>query len=132
MIRTFEQCVRATLRNPGATLTVERVLATAMVLTTTTITIAIHQLKHRPAQVIASGGGVRNGLLRKSLQAMLAREKIEMLTADELGVKEAAKEAMAFALLGAATLDGEPSNVPSATGAKRGAILGSITPGPGA
>jgi anhydro-N-acetylmuramic acid kinase len=48
----------------------------------------------------------------------------------DLGVPADAKEALAFALLAAATLDGEPSNVPSVTGAKRAVVLGSITPKP--
>jgi anhydro-N-acetylmuramic acid kinase len=46
------------------------------------------------------------------------------------GVASEAKEAVAFALLGAATLDGVLSNIPSATGAKRAVVLGSITPKP--
>jgi len=41
-----------------------------------------------------------------------------------------AKEAIAFALLGAATLDRIPSNVPSATGAKWAVVQGSLTPKP--
>jgi anhydro-N-acetylmuramic acid kinase len=53
-----------------------------------------------------------------------------MLTTDDVGVPSAAKEAVAFALLGAATLDGEPANVPSCTGARCAVILGSITPSP--
>ena len=53
-----------------------------------------------------------------------------MKTTDDLGMASEAKEAVAFALLGAATLDGVPSNVPSVTGARRGVVLGSITPRP--
>jgi anhydro-N-acetylmuramic acid kinase len=132
MISTFEECVRRTLRNPGACLTVERLLATAMVMTTTSVVLGISILKQRPAEVIASGGGIRNGMLLASLQKLLERMNVEMLTADALGINAAAKEAIAFALLGAATLDGVPSNVPSATGAKRAVVLGSITPAPSA
>jgi anhydro-N-acetylmuramic acid kinase len=51
-------------------------------------------------------------------------------TTDDLGVPGQAKEAIAFALLGAATLDGIPTNVPSCTGASRPVVLGSITPKP--
>ena len=58
------------------------------------------------------------------------RRGLNILTTDDLGVPAEAKEAIAFALLGAATLDGVPSNVPSCTGAKRRVILGSITPRP--
>jgi anhydro-N-acetylmuramic acid kinase len=49
---------------------------------------------------------------------------------DESGIPSEAKEALAFALLAAATLDGFPSNIPSCTGAKRQVLLGSITPKP--
>jgi N-acetylmuramic acid 6-phosphate (MurNAc-6-P) etherase len=63
-------------------------------------------------------------LVRQSLGGVRVRK------IDELGVASEAKEAVAFALLGAATLDAEPSNVPAATGAARPVILGSITPKP--
>jgi len=49
---------------------------------------------------------------------------------NRLGILSEAKEALAFALLAAATLDNEPSNVPSATGAKCAVVLGTITPKP--
>ena len=38
--------------------------------------------------------------------------------------------ALAFAMLGAATLDVTPANVISATGARRAVVLGSVTPKP--
>jgi anhydro-N-acetylmuramic acid kinase len=78
--------------------------------------------------MIVSGGGVENAAITASLQTALAGRKMRVLRTDELGVPGPAKEAIAFALLGAATLDGFPSNVPSVTGAKRPAILGSVTP----
>jgi anhydro-N-acetylmuramic acid kinase len=62
--------------------------------------------------------------LRRSFLACPVR------TTDELGLPAEAREAVAFALLGAATLDGLASNVPSATGARRAVALGSITPRP--
>jgi anhydro-N-acetylmuramic acid kinase len=55
---------------------------------------------------------------------------VPIRTPDEFGVPSQAKEAIAFALLAAATLEGVPSNVPSVTGAKRAVVLGSITPRP--
>jgi anhydro-N-acetylmuramic acid kinase len=130
MIGLFDECIRRSLRNPSATLTTERLLATAMVITTSTITLAIQLLKPQPHELIISGGGVRNHMLYLSLDEMMAKMNIRMLIADELGVSSAAKEAMAFALLGAATLDGLPANVPSATGAKRAVVLGTVTPMP--
>jgi anhydro-N-acetylmuramic acid kinase len=55
---------------------------------------------------------------------------VPVRTSDELGIPVGAKEAIAFALLGAATLDGIAGNVPSATGARRAVVGGAITPKP--
>jgi anhydro-N-acetylmuramic acid kinase len=78
--------------------------------------------------MIISGGGSEN----QTMVEMLGQSTLNLrvIRIDELGIPSAAKEAVAFALLGAATLDRIPSNVPSATGAKRPVILGSITPSP--
>lgn len=78
--------------------------------------------------VIVGGGGVHNKTLMRMLEDRLAPARIT--THQELGISNDAKEAMAFALLGYETLHGRPSNVPSATGATRPALLGSITPKP--
>jgi anhydro-N-acetylmuramic acid kinase len=51
-------------------------------------------------------------------------------TTEALGVPVTAKEAMAFAFLSLETLAGRPGNVPSATGARRPVLLGSVTPPP--
>jgi anhydro-N-acetylmuramic acid kinase len=53
-----------------------------------------------------------------------------VLVSDELGITSTSKEGLAFALLGAATLDGTPANVVGATGACRPVVLGAITPKP--
>jgi anhydro-N-acetylmuramic acid kinase len=47
----------------------------------------------------------------------------------ELGVPSDAKEAVAFALIGWATLHGLPGSVPSCTGASGPRVLGRVTPG---
>jgi anhydro-N-acetylmuramic acid kinase len=80
-------------------------------------------------EMIVSGGGVHNRAIMDQLRGFVGRS-VAIRTTDELGVPGAAKEAIAFALLGAATLDNMPSNVPSATGARRPVVLGSITPKP--
>jgi anhydro-N-acetylmuramic acid kinase len=77
-------------------------------------------------ELIASGGGIRNPVIMAALRKYVGKVK----TSDEFGVPSEAKEAIAFALLGTATLDGFPSNVPTATGAARPVVLGSITPKP--
>jgi anhydro-N-acetylmuramic acid kinase len=104
-------------------------LATACAVTAASIASAV--TRFCPAQVgevIASGGGTRNAAIMGTLRTELGG--VPVRTTDELGVPSDAKEAIAFALLAAATLDGEPSNVPSVTGARRAVVLGSITPAP--
>ena len=107
----------------------EYLLKTACTLTADTILQAIRQfLSPFPGEIIVSGGGTKNKTLMSLLRQPLG--EVPLLTTDELGVSGQSKEAMAFALLGAATLDNEPSNVPSATGARRRVVLGSVTPAP--
>lgn len=115
-------------------LTLDDELATACALTTTTIWDSIQSSGHIGSsgrtilngQLIVSGGGAKNQAIMRGLK----HASWQMMTTDELGVPGEAKEAIAFALLGAATLDGVPSNVPSCTGARRSAVLGSVTPRP--
>jgi anhydro-N-acetylmuramic acid kinase len=102
-------------------------LATAAALTAETISRAYRDfLLTRSAiqTVILGGGGVHNCALRDMLAERLRPARI--CTHADFGLPDDAKEAVAFALLGYATLRRRPSNVPSATGAKRPAILGKI------
>jgi anhydro-N-acetylmuramic acid kinase len=85
-------------------------------------------LKPFPDEIIVSGGGTLNKTMMDAIRQGLA--DCDVRTIDELGIPSAAKEAMAFALLGAATLDGVPGNVPAATGARRRVVLGAVTPKP--
>jgi anhydro-N-acetylmuramic acid kinase len=104
-------------------------LATACQITATTLAEGIMRFARREVdEVIVSGGGAKNPVMIEMLRRALGNVPIRWT--DDLGVPGDAKEAMAFALLGAATLDGEPSNVPSCTGARRAVVLGSITPKP--
>jgi anhydro-N-acetylmuramic acid kinase len=77
--------------------------------------------------MIVSGGGVNNPTLMAMLRNEIASLGIELHFSDEFGLPAEAKEAVAFALLAHETWHRRPSNVPSATGAKRAAILGKIS-----
>jgi anhydro-N-acetylmuramic acid kinase len=77
--------------------------------------------------VLVSGGGARNPTLLRMLQDALPSASVR--TVDTLKLDADAKEAIAFAVAGYATLHGWPNNVPAATGATHPAVLGSITPG---
>jgi anhydro-N-acetylmuramic acid kinase len=101
-------------------------LATACLLTARSIVQAMRDfLPQIPSEVIASGGGTENRTMMNVLRHELGQD-IGLRTTDELGVPSAAKEAMAFALLAAMTLDGVPGNVPAVTGARRAVVLGTI------
>ena len=80
-----------------------------------------------------AGHGSVGALLRRRhaidrrLRDALHEEGVSVGTTDRAGLPADAKEAAAFALLGWLTWHGLPGNVPTATGAKRPAILGKVT-----
>jgi anhydro-N-acetylmuramic acid kinase len=98
-------------------------IATATVLTAATIAIAIG---NRSADLIISGGGVHNSQIVAHLAGFLPNVSIS--TSTDHGIDANAKEAIAFAVLAHETWQRKPANLPSATGARRAAVLGSITP----
>jgi len=75
-------------------------------------------------QLIVAGGGAHNPLIMAQLAAAL--RGVDVTTSAALGVPEDGKEAFAFAILAYETFHGRPANLPSATGAKRRAILGKV------
>ena len=101
-------------------------IATATELTAWSIARAILDSASEPnVEVIASGGGVHNRWLIQRLHYYLNPWKIRSTA--EFGVDPDAKEAIAFAVLAYRTFRREPGNLPSATGARRAAILGKST-----
>jgi anhydro-N-acetylmuramic acid kinase len=80
-------------------------------------------------QVIVSGGGAHNPVIMAQLEAAL--EPIKVMPSSALGVDVDAKEAYAFALLAYESWHRRSGNLPSATGAKKAAILGKISFAPG-
>jgi anhydro-N-acetylmuramic acid kinase len=79
-------------------------------------------------RLIIGGGGAHNACLMKDIQSYFP--ETEVLRQEDLGYSSDAKEAIAFVILANQTLHRQPSNVPSATGAKTHVILGKITPVP--
>ena len=110
------------------------VVATATALTARSIADAVTRfvlprfgVPRRDHEMIVSGGGAKNPTLMAMLRNEIAPLGIDLHFSDEFGLPAEAKEAVAFALLAHETWHRRPSNVPSATGAKRAAILGKIS-----
>jgi anhydro-N-acetylmuramic acid kinase len=78
-------------------------------------------------ELILSGGGAKNHALVAMLTSELTPLGLRLRFSDEFGLPSAAKEAVAFAVLAYETWHRRPSNIPSATGAKRAAVLGKIS-----
>ncbi|MFT3788830.1 MAG: anhydro-N-acetylmuramic acid kinase [Tepidisphaeraceae bacterium] len=118
MIDAFTRAVAKLARS----LSFENQLATAVTWSADAIAKAIPP----SADVYVAGGGAHNRVLMDRLRSRCPNVRLT----DELGIPSAAREAIAFALLADATLQGRPSNLPSVTGANRPVVLGSITPKP--
>ena len=103
-------------------------IATATALTAASIALAIRRFALQAKEVIVAGGGVHNGTLMGHLAAFSDDRRIT--TTAEFGVDPDAKEAVAFAVLAWKTWKDRAGNLPSATGARQGVVLGKISPGP--
>lgn len=106
----------------------EDIVATATMLTARTIRKSVELVaKEGFSEFLVSGGGAKNPTLMKMITEELLPLKLKVETTDEHGLPGEAKEAVAFAVLAYQTWHREPSNIPSATGAKRAAILGKVS-----
>ena len=106
------------------------IVATATALTVRSIADALQRFVLRKTayhEFIISGGGAKNPVLVAMLANELRGLGLHIRSSDEFGLPSEAKEAAAFALLAYETWNRRASNVPSATGAKRPAILGKIS-----
>jgi anhydro-N-acetylmuramic acid kinase len=113
----------------------EDLVRTATLLTPLSIVMAVyrwvlprlaHSVTVEPIDLILSGGGAHNPLIRAQLEASLRGHGVRLLTSADFGLPEDAKEAFAFAILAYETLHRRPSNLPVSTGARHPAILGKI------
>jgi anhydro-N-acetylmuramic acid kinase len=112
------------------------VVATATALTVKSIADAVRRFviknsssagKLQFHEMILSGGGAKNSTLVAMLATELALIGLRLRFSDEYGLPSAAKEAVAFAVLAHETWRQRASNIPSATGARRAAVLGKIS-----
>ena len=96
----------------------------------TAYAIAYHYKKYLISEYglkkcIIGGGGAYNSYLLELIKNEMP--EVTVITQEEHGFSSEAKEALAFVILGNQTYHRRPSNVPSATGAKKSVILGQIT-----
>jgi len=107
------------------------IVATAAALTARSIADALRRFVVRRSETyrdfIVSGGGAKNPILMAMLANELHPLGLQIHSSDEFGLPSEAKEAAAFALLAFQTWNRRTSNLPSATGAKKPAILGKIS-----
>ncbi len=126
------QYAQALLKAAGATkdtgpMKAANIIATASQLTVATIVRAYRDFilpKGPVDQVIVGGGGARNPYFMKGLREGMAPAVV--LTHEDVGIPDQAKEALAFAVLGNELLMGHHNNVPSATGARKPVVMGKI------
>ncbi len=103
------------------------IVATLTAFTANSIARAYHQLlPTMPDEVILCGGGAHNNTLVEMLRGELPN--VKMLSTEDFGISVDAKEAVSFAILAWATINGLTNNVPGATGADRPVVLGKIIP----
>ena len=100
------------------------VQATLAALTARTIGDAVKSWASSASELYICGGGAHNQDLIRRLAAEIP--EVEMHTSAALGVDPDWVEALAFAWLAQRTLQGEPGNVPTVTGARGPRILGAI------
>jgi anhydro-N-acetylmuramic acid kinase len=108
----------------------EDLVRTATIFTALSIADAFRRFifsRVRVNELIVAGGGTKNPLLMAQLRAALPG--IEIVPSSRFGVPAEAKEALAFAVMAYEAFHGRANNLPSATGAKRSAIMGKLVHG---
>jgi anhydro-N-acetylmuramic acid kinase len=104
----------------------EDVARTLVALTAFTIADSVKMDCNDTDEIYVCGGGARNSLLVKSLEAELGGAQVK--STKTLGIDVDWVEAVAFAWLAKQTLENKPSNLPAVTGAKGLRVLGAIFP----
>ena len=99
--------------------------ATLCELTARSIADAVASTTTDINHLLICGGGVHNSYLMERIQLALPTCKVE--PSEVCGIHPDWVEAMAFAWLAKRTINNQPGNLPSVTGAKKAVVLGSIT-----
>ena len=97
-------------------------LATLAAFTAASVALEAARIQPWPSGLrgLVSGGGARHRRLRQELAA-----RLPLALEDDATFPSGAREAVSWALLGAACALGIPGNLPEVTGASRAAVLGS-------
>jgi anhydro-N-acetylmuramic acid kinase len=115
----FAQRLHADVKAAGGSL--DDAIATATALTVESIAQALDGGPWR--ELVIAGGGARN---RELVERLRRRTRVRVRFTDELGIPAEAREAVAFAILGAYRMRGEPNTLPRCTGASRAVSAGSV------
>lgn len=106
-------------------LSAQDIQATLQRFTARTVAQAIEREAPDTADVLVCGGGARNGGLMRDLAECLGRP---VVTTDAHGVPAQSVEALAFAWLAYAHLNGIAAGLPEVTGARGPRVLGALYP----
>ncbi len=118
------QYVQALL-NDFTLLKAEDIIRTFTYFTAYSVSVALKAVGGKIDRLIVAGGGAYNPMILADLRNLCEVELV--CTQEDCGYSSASKEAIAFVICGNQSLHHKASNVPSATGAQRKVILGSIT-----
>ncbi|MGH8152457.1 MAG: anhydro-N-acetylmuramic acid kinase [Rhodanobacteraceae bacterium] len=100
------------------------VQATLLMLSARSIAAALRTHAPEVRNAYACGGGVHNAALMDALRGELP--EVKLATTAALGIDPDFVEAVGFAWLARARLEGSPGNVPSVTGARGPRVLGGV------
>ncbi len=100
------------------------IAATLCKLTASCITTAIRHHAPETTRIIICGGGIHNKTLIAQLEKLAAPAVVE--SSERYGIEPDWVEAVAFAWLARQTMEEQPGNLPSVTGATQPVVLGGI------
>jgi anhydro-N-acetylmuramic acid kinase len=93
-------------------------------LTALSVVTALDEYGPGDERILLCGGGARNPMLRERLTDLLSPRRIA--DTGDYGIPGDWVEAASFAWLAMRTLNGQPGNLPSVTGAREAVVLGGI------